>query len=94
MKRRILILPAAEADLDRLRDWLIERSPQAAVQAADAIIDTIHTLAQFAERGRLTSDPLFRELLVDFGRDGYVVRYRIRDSVVVVVRIFHGRERR
>jgi plasmid stabilization system protein ParE len=94
VRRNVRILPAAEADLDRLCDWLATRSPRAAVNAADAIIDAVYALAEFSERGRLTADPEFRELLVDFGRDGYVVRYRIRGAAVVVVRIFHGRERR
>jgi plasmid stabilization system protein ParE len=87
-------LPAAEADLDRLCDWLAERSARAAADAADAIIDSIYGLADFSERGRLTADPAFRELLVDFGRDGYVVRYRVDGDIVFVVRIFHGREQR
>jgi hypothetical protein len=33
-------------------------------------------------------------LFVAFGRDGYVVRYRIVPGAIVVTRIFHVRERR
>jgi plasmid stabilization system protein ParE len=35
-----------------------------------------------------------RELSVDFGRDGYVVRYRTNETVVTITRILHARERR
>jgi hypothetical protein len=31
---------------------------------------------------------------VDFGRDGYVILYRVRADEVTVARIFHARERR
>jgi plasmid stabilization system protein ParE len=29
-----------------------------------------------------------------FGRDGYVVRYRVDERTVIVTRIFHTREQR
>jgi plasmid stabilization system protein ParE len=38
--------------------------------------------------------PDTRELRVRFGRYGYIVRYVLRDEVVVITRVFHGREDR
>jgi hypothetical protein len=35
-----------------------------------------------------------RDLVVRFGRDGFVIRYRIWPDKVVVTRIFHGRQKR
>jgi len=35
-----------------------------------------------------------RELLVRFGRHGYVVQYRVEGEEVLVARVFHGLEDR
>jgi plasmid stabilization system protein ParE len=62
--------------------------------AVQAIASAIQSLDQFPERGALVRGANWRELVVRFGRDGYVVRYRVTPSVVLVTRIFHGREDR
>ena len=35
-----------------------------------------------------------RELVVKFGKSAYVVRYRVTDGAVIVLRIWHGRQNR
>jgi plasmid stabilization system protein ParE len=53
----------------------------------------IQSLADFPERGRAGPESM-RELVVPFGRDGYVLRYRLGPELILVTRIFHTRERR
>jgi plasmid stabilization system protein ParE len=88
------LLPLAENDLERLENFLLERSPKAAVRAARAIREAVLSLDENAERGPMVSDRGTRELAVRFGRNGYVVQYRVLDELVIVARIFHVRERR
>jgi plasmid stabilization system protein ParE len=90
----VVVSRRAAADLQRLRTWLAEKDPDAANRAAEAIDARIMRLRAFPKLGplRITADT--RELRVRFGRYGYIVRYVLRGDVVVVTRIFHGREDR
>ena len=94
MKRRVLVLAAAELDLLRLEDFLVEKSPRAAERAALAISQAVESLAKLSERGRPSPLPGVRELVVRFGGAAYVIRYRVTAEEVVVARIFHSREGR
>jgi plasmid stabilization system protein ParE len=94
LKRRVEVLAAARRDLTRLEDFLATKSPRAATRAAHAISRTVLSLAEMAERGRLDPDGALRELVVRFGRDGYVIQYAIRGDRVLVARILHAREAR
>jgi plasmid stabilization system protein ParE len=80
-------------DLQRLRDWLETRNRSAADRAIRAIVLGIASLEELAERGRPITVRV-RELKVDFGRYGYVIRYRVQNDDVIITRVFHGRERR
>lgn len=45
-----------------------------------------------AGRPAAEMDPAFREWVIGFGRDGYVVLYRLDGNDVVLLAIRHGRE--
>jgi len=94
VKRTVLVLPAARIDIHRLADFLVEKNPRAAEAATGAIVAALRTLSEFAERGRNTDRADVRELLVDYGRDGYVNRYQVDEKRVLITNVFHGRERR
>ncbi len=83
----------ARRDLQRLHNWLADVNPGAADRAVDAIVSGILSLEDFPERGRPLRGGI-RELRIDFGRDGYVLRYRAQNGDVIITRVFHGRERR
>jgi plasmid stabilization system protein ParE len=85
---------AARADQDRLNDFLAEKSPSAARRANRAIAEAILSLRTMPERGYPSRRIGWRELVVRFGRDGYVIRYRVEPGAVFVARIFHGLEDR
>lgn len=93
-RRSVRLLPAARVDLARLEAFLAEKNARAAVRAALAIAAGVRSLAEHAERHRDLTGRGVRELPVRFGRDGYVIQYRVRDAEVLVARIFHVREDR
>ncbi|MGO9930582.1 MAG: type II toxin-antitoxin system RelE/ParE family toxin [Steroidobacteraceae bacterium] len=83
----------AFADLERLADFLIKDAPQAAVIAIDVIRDGIEILERHPFVGRPCEEGL-RELLISYGRSGYVALYSYEQSqdVVLVLAIRHQRE--
>jgi plasmid stabilization system protein ParE len=89
--RPVRVADAAYRDLARLSAWLAPKNARAADLAADALTEAIESLAEFPERGRLVHGAI-RELPVRFGRYGYVVRYRVSSSGVMVTRLRHPRE--
>jgi plasmid stabilization system protein ParE len=94
LTRSVRLVPAAERDLSRLVDFLVGKSPRAAVRAGAAIEAGVRSLAELAERGRRAPIEGLREIVVSFGRRAYVIEYRIDVDVVVVTRIFHSLEER
>jgi plasmid stabilization system protein ParE len=94
LKRSVRLLPRALHDLARLEDFLATKSPRAASRAAEALSRAVLSLGDYSERGRMISESGIRELAVQFGRDGYVIQYRVDEQTVLVARIFHAREGR
>lgn len=94
---KLRYLHAALDDIDRLQTFLAEKNVEAAAAAAQKIRDAARSLIENSpERGTPLGRSGFRQLFVRFGRSRYVIRYRIdtaRDELVIV-RIWHGRERR
>lgn len=90
----VRISKPAERDFQRLYDFLIAKSERAAFEATHAIRTTLGSLDELSERGFEKRPGGWRQIAIPFGRDGYVARYRLTAREVVVLRIFHGRERR
>ncbi|MFT3755191.1 MAG: type II toxin-antitoxin system RelE/ParE family toxin [Pseudoxanthomonas sp.] len=88
----------AEADLDRLGDWLFERSDydiRLVERAVRTIRDSLKMLESmpFACPKVDEGEPLLRELLINFGNSGYVALYEIGDDdTVTVLALRHQRE--
>lgn len=74
-------------------DWLAGLAPSAALHPETMIRAGLGTLAVFPEAGRLVNAEE-RKWLIPFGRDGFVVSYRIEAERVVIGRIFHARQDR
>jgi plasmid stabilization system protein ParE len=93
---RLIVSPAATADLQRLHTFLASKNEVAAQRVIAVLDDAMRSLATFPERGRPVGDSGLRELVVPFGRSAYIVRYGYLALIdeVVVVRIWHGRELR
>ena len=92
--------PAAEADLERLFDFLLHRSDTTEdLDRAQAAIDAIRAAAQhrlaitpFSFR-KAAQNPAQRELIIPFGGAGYIALYEVvSPSKVVVLAVRHQRE--
>ena len=92
--------PAAETDLERLFDFLLERSETTEdLDRAQAAIDAIRATAKhrlaitpFSFR-KAAENPAQRELIIPFGGTGYVALYEIVSlSKVLVLALRHQRE--
>ena len=91
---RLIWTPQATSDVQRLYRFLVGKSSGAARRAVEAIRTGVKVLAHQPRVGRPVPemDAAFREWVVAFGRDGYVVLYRLDDDDVVLLAIRHGRE--
>jgi len=98
---RVRLTRDAEADLDRLFDFTLEREltrdggdltlPEQAIAALRAGIATLKT-SPFTCR-KAGQSPFLRELIIPFGRSGYVALFEIEDeSNVAVVAVRHQLE--
>ena len=83
----------ALANLERAFHFLAQSDPEAAVAAAEAIQSAIGALARHPLIGRPGSGQL-RELVISFGRTGYVALYRFvpARNEVRVLALRHQRE--
>ena len=88
-------LPEARDDIQRLSDFLLERDPEAAERAVRAIQLGSRSLLEYPRAGRPLDDETGRrELFVPFGAGAYVIRYLLLDEQIVVIRVWHSREKR
>ena len=101
MNFKVRLTRDAKADLDRLFDFLLERElardggdltlPEQAMASLRAAIATLET-SPFTCR-KAGQSPFLRELIIPFGRSGYVALFEIEDaSNVVVVAVRHQLE--
>lgn len=90
---RITYAPAAVLDLERLHDFLVGRDPEAALAAAEAIVEAVAVLERHPLIGR-PAEAGMRELIISRGRTGYVALYDWLEPVdtVVILALRHQRE--
>lgn len=86
--------PAARADLIRLRGFIEPHNPEAARRAAEAIKEGAKLLLAYPAIGKRVEGRQDRELLIPFGQRGYVLRYRLDDQTVFILRVWHSLEKR
>lgn len=101
MTFKVRLTRAAEADLERLFDFVLERELardggdlDLPVQAIAALRSGMATLATSPFTCRKAGQsPFLRELIVPFGRTGYVALFEIEDeAIVTVLAVRHQRE--
>ena len=83
----------AVEDLERRFELLTVEDADAAVRGANAIRSAVEMLAHHPMIGRIVRSDI-RELVISFGRTGYVALYEhvLATDVVYVLRIRHQRE--
>jgi plasmid stabilization system protein ParE len=86
--------PAARRDLIRLREFIEPHNPAAARRAAAILRKAANLLQEQPGIGRRIEGREDRELSVPFGQRGYLLRYRLHEDTIVILRIWHGLEDR
>jgi plasmid stabilization system protein ParE len=98
---RVRLTPQAQADLERLYDFVIERelaSPAGDLDIAERALTAIRagfeTLRHSPFTCRKAGDsPFIRELIIPFGASGYVALFEITsDQDVVIAAVRHQRD--
>jgi len=74
--------------------FLASKNPRAAREAETAILAASYQLADFPRIGRPypKSPNLYREMVVAFGAEGYILLYYVEDQRVVISRVKHQLE--
>ena len=92
---KLIWLPEAGDDIDRLFEFLLEKNPGAARRAVLTIVEGANRLLAHPQSGsRMDDDTERRDLFLPFGAGAYVLRYRVHYETVVVIRVWHSREDR
>ena len=92
---KVRFTPDAQADLERLFDFLADKNPEAATRALAAIRRSLGLLrfSPWSCRKAAPELPRHRELLVPFGSAGYVLLVEIEPpATVTVLAARHQRE--
>ena len=87
--------PGALNDLVYLREFIAPQRPKTAANAARCIIQAANRLLDYPDFGHPMDEiPEFNELIIPFGRNGYILRYRVGGKKVVILRVWHTHEER
>jgi toxin ParE1/3/4 len=89
---RIRWTRAASQDLEHVKDYLTEHSPQFAQSTVLEIYETIRSLKTSPRRGRPGREEGTRELV--FTRLPCIVAYRVKEESVEILHIYHGAQNR
>lgn len=95
MSYQVRFAPRAADDLQRLFVFLAEHDLSAAEDARVAIAKAIEFLQTFpfACRKAAADQPFLREMVIEFGRAGYVALYEIESlDMVTILAVRHQRE--
>ena len=85
----------ALADLDRFAAFLHDRHPRLATIVAREILAKARILEASPDLGYpLSEDGRYRQLVLEVLRAKYVFQYRVAEDRLVMLRVFHGREKR
>jgi plasmid stabilization system protein ParE len=92
---RLVYSPASLADVDRLSEFLLDLSPQLALETGRLVAGAIAILKDHPLMGRIVEGGL-RELVISRGRTGYLALYRYDAEwdEVIILAVRHQRELR
>lgn len=85
---------AAQQDVERLVEFLIETDIEAALETVAIIENGVSILVKHPQIGRPTEAEYLRELVISRGNTGYVALYEFDEllELVIVLRVKHQRE--
>lgn len=90
----LIFSTTALRDLERLRAFLRAKNLPAARRATLKILQGLQSLEQHPELGHQIEDrpEEYRELVIPFGKDGYIAAYHYTGDNVIVMAVRHQRE--
>ena len=91
---RLVWTPPALRDVSRLYDFLADKNSDAARRAVKTIRQSVKKLTRHPGLGKPVEEllPGYRELVIDFGKSGYVVLYQYDGNRIFILAVRHGRE--
>ena len=85
---QVILTPSAVRDLHRLRDFLATKDVASARRAVGTIAKALAILEEFPTIARpFEREPLFRELVIEFGNAGYLALYEYNPILADEVRV-------
>ena len=88
---KLYFTATASRHLIRLREFIAKKNPVAARKYSQQLIKQIKSLLKQPQLGTpITEEPTVRQLVA---RD-YIVRYQVIESQLIVLKIWHGKEKR
>ena len=93
MTRRVEFRLAARADIRRFEKFLKKLSERAAARRVGWLETQVLSLGSNPRRGQEVGRNTYL-LVLRYDRARYIVRYRVTDTAVVILRIWHGKENR
>jgi len=94
MTRTVELRPAARRDLDRLVAFMAKLDVRAADRREKWLRESLRALGKRPLKGRPWKRDDLRDFTLRFGQSSYLVRYAITDDKVLILRIWHGKEKR
>jgi len=92
---KLIWLPEAKDDVDRLYIFLMDINPASAAKALQGILDGSQNLQEYPHSGKPMPDETGRrEYFIPFGAGSYVLRYKLSEETIVIIRVWHSREAR
>jgi len=92
--QQLIWSPQALLDVQRLYRFLAPKNQDAAKRAVSAIRNGVIVLSLQPAMGRPVPDmdDEFRDWIIDFGDSGYVARYRLDASNLIILAVRHQKE--
>jgi len=88
---KIQFSATALSELEALREYLGEISPQGLENVVSAIQSTIHDIPNSISRGRSTPhDEVWEKVIPKYG---YIIPYLIHENTVIILRIYNSRRK-
>lgn len=95
MTRRVELRPAARKDLDRVVAFLAGLDERSADRRERWLRESLRSLGRRPFKGRPYKQRQdLREFTFKYDKSSYLFRYRVADDLVVITRIWHGKEDR
>lgn len=88
---RLVWTKQAIADLNHAYDYIADTDPGSAQGIIERIENSLESLKQFPEMGRLGRVPQTRELVIP--RTPFILPYRIRGDRIEILAVLHGSRR-